>query len=80
MENGSAFVADTTKVEPGVWEIVEAPAVRGSHVLSLRFEYGDDGDAAFAVTVDVQSEDRSPATSSGALARTTCRIRLNNPL
>ncbi len=55
MENGSAFVADTTKVEPGVWEIVEAPAVRGSHVLSLRFEYGDDGDAAFAVTVDVQS-------------------------
>jgi hypothetical protein len=53
--DGSAFAADTTKVEPGVWEIVEAPPEKGSHVLNLRFEYGDDGDAAFAVTVDVQS-------------------------
>lgn len=50
--DGSAFAADTTKVEPGVWEIVEAPPEKGLRVLNLRFEYGDDSDAAFAVTVE----------------------------
>jgi len=72
LAEGSEYVTDTTKVEPGVWEIAQAPSERGSHVLSLRFEYGDDENAAFAVTVDVQSQDRSmDGNTTGALTRIT---------
>lgn len=55
-EAGSGeILADSSKVEPGVWEITEFPSEEGVHVLNLRFEYGEDNDAAFAVTVDIRS-------------------------
>jgi hypothetical protein len=52
-DGSSEFSADTSKVEPGVWEVSEIPTEAGSHVLNLRFEYGEGQDAAFAVTVDI---------------------------
>ena len=52
--DGSEVSADATKVEAGVWEIADVPQSTGSYVLNLRFGYGDDLDAAFAVTVDLQ--------------------------
>jgi hypothetical protein len=52
--DGSEVAADATKVEAGVWEILESPPADGTHILGLRFDYGDDLDAAFAVTVDLQ--------------------------
>ncbi|MET0697282.1 MAG: hypothetical protein ABWZ58_07625 [Acidimicrobiia bacterium] len=54
-DGADRFVADASKVAPGRWEIVESPSEGGSYVLNLRFEYGEDHNAAFAVTVDVQS-------------------------
>lgn len=55
-EDGAGGVlANSRKLEPGVWEIVDIPHEVGSHVLNLRFEYGEDFDAAFAITVDIRS-------------------------
>jgi len=53
--DGSEFIAEAAVVEPGTWEIVETPQTAGSYVLNLRFEYGEDQDAAFAVRVELQN-------------------------
>ena len=50
--DGSESSVDASKVEPGVWEISSIPPQSGSHVLSVRFEYGEDLGAAYAVTVE----------------------------
>lgn len=52
--DGSEVPADATKVDAGVWEIADIPPSNGTHILGLRFDYGVDLDAAFAVTVDLQ--------------------------
>ncbi|MFZ0013562.1 MAG: hypothetical protein WAL25_05540 [Acidimicrobiia bacterium] len=53
--DGSESGADVAGLEAGVWEIAELPGTSGSYVLNLRFVYGEDQDAAFAVTVDLQN-------------------------
>jgi hypothetical protein len=50
--DGSESSVDASKVESGVWEISSLPPATGSHVLGLRFDYGEDLDAAYAVTVE----------------------------
>ena len=79
--DGSESSVDASKVEPGVWEISSLPPVSGSHTLNLRFEYGADLDAAYAVTVELgylenpDSSSRS-ATPSSVPGESTapCRI------
>lgn len=45
--------ATQLKVEPGLWEIVEIPEESGVYTMDLRFEYGRDLSAVFALMADV---------------------------
>ena len=53
--DGSESPVDASKVEPGVWEISSIPKASGAHILGMRFVYGEDLDAAYAVTVEPRS-------------------------
>jgi hypothetical protein len=53
--DGSESSVDASKVEPGVWEISSIPTVSGAHILGMRFDYGEDLGAAYAVTVEPRS-------------------------
>ena len=50
--DGSESSVDASKVESGVWEIASLPTAPGAHILGMRFVYGEDLDAAYAVTVE----------------------------
>lgn len=45
--------APSTKVESGLWRVDTIPDEAGVYTLGIRFEYGKDGSATFAVMADV---------------------------
>lgn len=51
--DGIESEVDAAEIEPGVWQIDDFSEMSRSYVLNLRFRYGSNQDAAFAVTVDV---------------------------